>query len=88
MAASADGSRLMTEVARCVPGGGFSDGPPDSRQMRMCRPPGPAVAMTLSQADGTQPSSNKKVTVSSPSVEPGVAIMAGYGGPAPPALQW
>jgi hypothetical protein len=46
------------------------------------------VAMTLSQADGTQPSSNRKVTVSSPSVEPGVAIMAGYGGPAPPALQW
>jgi hypothetical protein len=34
MTASADGSRLLTGVAQCVPWGGVSDGPPDSRQKR------------------------------------------------------
>jgi hypothetical protein len=31
MTASADGSWLLTGVAQCVPWGGVSDGPPDSR---------------------------------------------------------
>jgi len=55
--------------------------PSSSRLLKpMRRPPGPAVAMTLSQADGTQPSSERKVTVSShPPFNRGIAVTAGCG---------